>query len=672
MINIQVRKDDGSLEKFAPDKIYASIVKETGCSGDTILQIVNDVQKIISQSNLSIITGPLIREIVNSKFIENGLLECQRKYTRVGLPIYDARLIDLGGGKGDNANLQNNAETSHKRKADALSKEQYLLMLPPHLFNAHINGDIHIHDLEYFGNRQFCFDGDIRYFFKYGFAGDGSGEHTSFAAPANRPEVALLHAVKVLGSSQTNCAGGQGFYNFLTFIAPYFEGEPYETFYQCMQMFIYEMTQMLVARGGQVIFSSVQLTPGVPSLWKDKPVVYRGKVWDGIEAPLRVYGEFEREVRLLFKAMMEVMIEGDYQGKPFYFPKPEIGIETQFLTDPYETDSMRDKSIPLYKDLYLLAFELASKFGTPYFDNMIPNFRGNGEGISCFQCCAYCFQSNSKTDSDFNDKLFFKNGKHFSMGSYQVATLNLPRYAHESEGDLSKFIELAKQNIDLCCEVFHYKEKWTRECNAPFLGQIHDGSQYCDFDSLVFTIGIVGINEVCHILFGKELHEDKETQKSALKICLELKKYCHQKSSEIGKTIAFSRTPAETTAQRFAVLDLLTYGNAHKYVKGNVKEAIKTYAESGERQLPVYYTNGTNVRVDANISIVEKIQIEQSFFPILDGGNICNIYLGEARPDPRGLMDMTFNICKSTNLGYFAFTRDFTVNNKRFKVYNIL
>ncbi|HOD85833.1 MAG TPA: anaerobic ribonucleoside-triphosphate reductase, partial [Methanoculleus sp.] len=168
---------------------------------------------------------------------------------------------------------------------------------------------------------------------------------------------------------------------------PYFEGMDYDGIKQLMQMFVYEMTQMMVARGGQVVFSSVQLSPGVPTLWKDKPCVFRGKVWDGNQAPLRTYGEFEREVRLLFKALMEVMLDGDYWGKPFSFPKPEISIEPDFLTEDEEFNRSHP-DLPTYRDLYLMTFELASKYGTPYYDNQIPAYRGAGEGISCYQCLA--------------------------------------------------------------------------------------------------------------------------------------------------------------------------------------------------------------------------------------------------------------------------------------------
>jgi anaerobic ribonucleoside-triphosphate reductase len=136
--------------------------------------------------------------------------------------VYDAHLIYIGEGfeAQENANLQDNAETSHKKKADKICKEQYMLLLPPRLADAHLSGDLHVHDLEYFGTRGFCQDWDLRYFFYYGLMPDGSGTKASVAGPAKKPEVAILHAVKILGSAQTNFAGGQGFFNFLTFIAP--------------------------------------------------------------------------------------------------------------------------------------------------------------------------------------------------------------------------------------------------------------------------------------------------------------------------------------------------------------------------------------------------------------------------------------------------------------------
>ncbi|CAD7767121.1 MAG: Anaerobic ribonucleoside-triphosphate reductase [Candidatus Argoarchaeum ethanivorans] len=393
----KVRTTDGHFLEWDRNLIIKQLRNETklseqfyklpAISGEQAKEIAKETERRIQKMSVKFLSGPLIREIVNIVLLEHGHMEWRNISTRVGTPVYDAHQIDIGDGfeARDNANLQENAETSHKKKADKISKEQYLLLLPPHIADAHLKGDIHIHDLEYLGTRAFCQDWDLRYFFYYGLMPDGSGIKASVAGPAMKPEVAVLHAVKALGSAQTNFSGGQGFYNFLTFLAPYVEGLPYEEIEQLMQMFVYEMTQMMVARGGQPVFSSVQLSPGVPKLWRDKPAVYKGKVWDGVQAKLRTYQEFEREVRLLFEALMQVMLKGDYFGKPFNFPKPEISIEPYFMKEDEEFNK-NNPNVLSYDELYTLSFELAAKQGSPYFDNQLPEYRGAGDGISCYQC----------------------------------------------------------------------------------------------------------------------------------------------------------------------------------------------------------------------------------------------------------------------------------------------
>ncbi|MHC1594847.1 MAG: anaerobic ribonucleoside-triphosphate reductase, partial [Methanotrichaceae archaeon] len=395
----KVRTTDGHLMDWNREAIVKQLLKETklseqfykasGISEEEAKEIAKETERRIRWMDVKFLSGPLVREIMNVILLERHHLEWRNICTRVGTPVYDAHLIDVGSGfeANENANLQENAETSHKKKADKISKEQYLLLIPPYLADRHLTGDLHIHDLEYFGTRPFCQDWDLRYFFYYGLMPDGTGTRSSVAGPARKAEVAILHAVKALGSAQTNFAGGQGFYNFLTFIAPYFENHSKEEIYQLMQMFVYEMTQMMVARGGQVVFSSVQLSPGVPGLWRDMPVVYKGKIWNGEQAPLRTYGEFEREVRLGFEALMKVMQAGDYWGKPFNFPKPEISIEPDFIEEDEEFNAA-NPDMPSYRDLYLLTFELAAKYGTPYYDNQLPAYRGAGKGISCYQCLA--------------------------------------------------------------------------------------------------------------------------------------------------------------------------------------------------------------------------------------------------------------------------------------------
>jgi len=519
-----------------------------------------------------------------------------------------------------------------------------------------------------------CQDWDLRYFLYYGLMPDGLGTKASVAGPAKKPEVAMLHAVKALGSAQTNFAGGQGFYNFLTFIAPYFESKSYAEIVQLMQMFVYEMTQMMVARGGQLVFSSVQLTPGVPKLWRDKPAVYAGKVWNGSspDAPLKTYGQFEREVRLAFKALMEVMLAGDYWGKPFNFPKPEISIEPDFMKED-EAFNAAHPDLPTYQQLYLLTFKLAAEYGTPYFDNQLPAYRGAGEGISCYQCCAYQFAATHESDSQFEDKLYFKDGKHFSMGSWQVVSLNCPRAAYLARGDDELLFEYLRELMDTSVEIFKVKREWMNQIiknhRMPFATQQprdprtgEKGSVAVGLEGLVYTIGVVGVNEMVQFHTGKQMHESRDAWKLAVRAMTEMEIYAKKLSLQHGMTIALARTPAETTAQRFAVSDLIHEefrDCAEKVVKGDL-DAVKKNVQK-TRDLPVYYTNGTHLPPGADVTIFERAKHEHVFFPIVDGGNIFHIFMGEATPDPQGLMDFGMRLAKETQIGYFTFSRDMTV-----------
>lgn len=679
----KVRTSDGYMLDWDRQAIVKQLIKETKLSEkfygipsinmENAMGIAKETEKRIKIMDVKFLSGPLVREIVNVILLENHHQEWRNISTRIGTPVYDAYMIDMGNGfeAKENANLQENAETSHKKKADKISKEQYLLSLPSHLSDAHLNGDIHIHDLEYFGTRSFCQDWDLRYFFYYGLMPDGSGAKASVAGPAKKAEVAILHAVKALGSAQTNFAGGQGFYNFLTFAAPYFEKMDYEEIEQLMQMFVYEMTQMMVARGGQLVFSSIQLTPGVPKIWKDIPIVYKGKIWDGTQEELRTYGEFEQGVRLAFKALMNVMLKGDYWGKPFNFPKPEISIEPDFMCED-EVFNSAHPDVPTYEDLYDLSFELAAKFGSPYFDNQLPEYRGAGKGISCYQCCAYQF-STSPDDDDFNDKLYFKNGKHFSMGGWQVISINCPRAAYRAHGsDESLFSEL-KRLMDKAVDLFKIKRRWMESIaennRMPFVmqrpkdpntGERGDVAAY--MSELVYTIGVVGINELVEHHIGKQLYEGKDALKLAIRTLTEMELYTKELSAKHDMKIVLARTPAETTCQRFAVTDLLSdefRESVKQVVKGDLETAIRQLDKT--RDLPVYYTNGTQVPPGADISLAERINIEHIFFPIVDGGNILHIYMGESSPDPKGLKSLAMKIAKNTQVGYFAFTKDMTI-----------
>jgi ribonucleoside-triphosphate reductase len=671
---ILVRTSSGYFEPWDRSKIVKQLLNETmlaeeffgipPISRSEAEAIALEAERRIKRMGAFFVSAPLIREVVNNILLEwsnnkPAYIVYRNVLTRVGAPVYDAHLIDIGLGfeAKENANLQSNPETSHKKKADKLSKEQYLLLLPINIADAHLRGDIHIHDLEYFGTRPFCQDHDLRYFLYYGLMPDGTGFKTSVAGPAKHPEVAILHSVKVLAAAQTNFAGGQGFYNYNVFLAPFMEGLSYNEVKQLAQMMFYELTQCYVARGGQLVFSNIQLSPTVPEIWRDKPVVYRGMVGED------TYGSFEDEARMLFRAIYEVALKGDYWGKPFNFPKLETYITPEAFKDEYY-------------DEWMLVHKVVSKFGSPYFDNALPPYRGYGKGVSCYQCCAYSFTETPDSDPSFNDKMYFVDGKHFSMGAWQVVSLNLPRAAYRAKGDDDKLIEEVYRLMDLAFDVFNAKLKWMeimiKNGRLPFATQQpldlktgRRGPSAVDFNNLVFVIGLVGGNEMAQWHTGYQLHESNEAVKLLVKVILAMRKYRDELQSKFRYKIALARTPAESCAQRLAVADLISpefSDMAKKVVKGDL-EASRKMLDSGERDVPVYYSNGTHVYVGANVPLAKKIDIEHKFFPLLSGGNIFHVWLGEAYPDSEALFKVTRKIATETQIGYFAYTKDLTICN---------
>jgi anaerobic ribonucleoside-triphosphate reductase len=190
-----VRTTDGHVVPWDRERIVCQILEETrlveifygyeSADDETAREVARLVEQRILALGLHTLSGPLIREIVNITLLEHGLVQYRNVCTRVGTPVFDAHQIDVGRGfeAHDNANLQENAETSHKKKADKISKEQYMLQLPPHLADHHLLGEIHIHDLEYFGTRPFCQDWDLRYFLYYGLMPDRGTTISSRSSP---------------------------------------------------------------------------------------------------------------------------------------------------------------------------------------------------------------------------------------------------------------------------------------------------------------------------------------------------------------------------------------------------------------------------------------------------------------------------------------------------------
>jgi ribonucleoside-triphosphate reductase len=194
----------------------------------------------------------------------------------------------------------------------------------------------------------------------------------------------------------------------------------------------------------------------------------------------------------------------------------------------------------------------------------------------------------------------------------------------------------------------------------PFASQRPKGAPTAvDIDNLSSTIGFVGVNEMVEHMTGYQLHEDASAQKLALRVLIEMDKIRKEFSDSTGMKFSIARTPAESAAQRFAVSDMIHYTKfARELVKGDLDAALPHYKES--RDVPIYYTNGAHINTSAAVPINERLAIEQRFFPILKGGDIFHVWLGEVNPDPEALLKLNRALSNSW-LGYWSHTKDITM-----------
>ncbi|MHA1682077.1 MAG: anaerobic ribonucleoside-triphosphate reductase [Promethearchaeota archaeon] len=669
---ILVRRSDETMTPFDKKYIVRSLMKETALAPelynvapmakeDAII-IANEVERNFIALNPPFVNSSLIRELVNFT-----LLKLQKRHpeyalyrnmmSRVGASFSDvwSSIWRVSGFEDrENANQQSgNPETIHKKIADMVIKKTIPLGLPPRIEKAHYLGDLHIHQLEY-PNRPFCSDYDLRYVLKNGLLADGTGFYTAAAGPAKHPEVPILHAVKVMAAGQCNCQGGQGLFNFNVFIAPYLKGLSYERISQLAEMFLFETNETYVSRGGQLVFSSIQLEAGIPKLWQDAPVVMAGKVHQD-----KVYGDYQDEAQMFAKALLEKFIKGDQLGKMFFFPKPEIRLRKEYFKEEAA------------REIIELSCELSSKFGSSYFDNVIPDYR-DAEGQDCYQCCAYHF---SEDADSLIPKVMYEDGQHFSMGGNQVVTINLPRLAYKANGDDDILLQELRSTMKLAKEFLLMKREWqlafARTGSLPFLTQRPrdhpEHSPLVDLESQSLIIGFVGANEMVQYHTGEALHESQNSVRLALRVIVEMERERKKFVQETGLSFAIARTPAESTASRFAVLDLIHYPyQSRGVVKGNLTNWKKLYMEHGRTGVPVYYTNGFMIDHAAAVPLHKKIAIEEKSFPLLSGGNILNVFLGEHTPDPQALMSLTEKIAH-TQVGYWSYTTDLTACKDCFK-----
>ena len=621
-----VRTSNEDIASWNRQKIIDALVRETYVDVDTAEQISKEVQDIIIASKISWVTAPLIRELVDAKLIERGLEKARKMHTRLGVPLFDVDQLILHPNK-ENANVPHGPEATNLTLAESIKKEYALLkVFSEDVGDAHMRGDIHLHDLGFI-DRPYCSGQSLEYIKKFGLNLPNS---LSMAKPAKHPEVLLAHMVKFAAALQSNFAGAIGWDAVNLFFAPYLSDLSDREVKQLAQMLIFEFSQQAVARGGQAIFTDINLYWEVPKHFEDVPAIGPGGGFTG-----KTYAAYEKDAQRFVWALFDVFKEGDGTGRPFFFPKPLVHITEKF----FRTEG--------HEEFLLHICDIASEKGNTYF----VFDRGSTAKIS--QCCRLSFKLKQ---SDYDDA---KQPWKMRYCALQNVTINLPRLGYNSKKDDAKLFANLSSMIELAVKAHVEKKAFIEQLlalgeNGPLalLTMNKDGAPYLRMKRATFLIGMVGLNELVKVHTGEELHESKKSLKFGLKVIAHMKLLTEKLSEQYGMRLVLEQTPAESTAYRFAKLDLKDFPlEAPQVVKGN--------ASTGQ----VYYTNSTYVAVSSRINPIERVRMEGLFHPIVEAGALTHIWLGESRPSKESLANFVVKVFRGTQNDQIAFSPEFTSCN---------
>ncbi|MCM8828103.1 MAG: anaerobic ribonucleoside-triphosphate reductase [Candidatus Omnitrophica bacterium] len=621
-LSLFVRTSGEDIVLWDVERIVDSLVKETGMEQNIARFIATEVEKEIIAAKVKKLTAPLIRELVNAKLIEFGMEDARRKYTRLGLPLYDVRNIIFNPNK-ENANIPHNPEATNLTLAEQIKKEFALLeVFSPEISDAHLRGDIHLHDLGFI-DRPYCSGQSLEYVKKFGLHLPNA---LSIAKPAKHPETLLAHMVKFSAALQGHFNGAIGWDAVNIFFAPFLEGLSDNEIKQLAQMLIYEYSQQAVARGGQAIFSDINIYWEIPDHFLNVEAIGPGGEETG-----RKYGEYQETAQRFAKSLFEVYVEGDGIGRPFFFPKPLLHITNRLFETPGWEDFME-----------LVCFVAVEK-GNPYF----VFDRDNTARIS--ECCRLSFKLEA---SDIRDA---QTPWKMRFSALQNVTLNLPRVAYYAEHDDQKLFQNLENLMNLAVKAHIEKRRFIEGIlsygqNGPLalLTMTLDGEPYLRMHRVTHLIGLLGLNEMVQYHTGKQLHESDEAFRFGLKVISYLKILCDRKAKETGYRFVLEQTPAESTAYRLARLDLEHFpSKSDGILKGTAPDKV-------------YYTNSTYLNISEAISPIERAKKEGIFHPLIEAGALTHIWLGESKPDPKSLANFVLKVFRHTKNAQIAFSPEFT------------
>ncbi len=618
-----VRTTGEDITGWDRQRIVDALLRETLVDRGTAERISLEIEETVKKGAIRTITGPLIREMVNSKLLELGLEDARRMHTRLGVPLYDVEQLLVQHNK-ENANVPHGPEATNLTLAEGIKKEYALLkVFTDDVADAHLKGDLHLHDLGFI-DRPYCSGQSLEYIKKFGL---NLPHALSMAAPARHADVLLAHMVKFAAALQSHFAGAIGWDAVNLFYAPYLEELSDREVRQLAQMMIYEFSQQAVARGGQAIFSDINIYWEVPKHFENVPAIGPGGEYTG-----KTYGEYEKQAQRFAWALFEIYREGDAAGRPFFFPKPLVHITEKF----FRTEG--------HEEFLELICAVAAEKGNTYF------VFDRGDTAKISECCRLSFKLE---ESDLEDA---REPWKMRYSALQNITVNLPRIAYRAKGDDTRLFALLTEQMELAVKGHEQKRRFIEKLlnmgeNGPLsmLAMKLDGQTYLRMHRVSHLIGMTGLNEMVKAHTGEELHESDEAMKFGLKVIAHMNIVCNRLGEDTGLKLVLEQTPAESTAYRFAKLDLAHYPDqAREMLQGNL--------EAGE----VYYTNSTLYNVGAPMGPITRVEREGLFHPLIEAGSITHVWLGEHQPDAKALADFVVKTFRFTNNDQIAFSPEFT------------
>jgi len=479
----------------------------------------------------------------------------------------------------------------------------------PEIAEAHKNCAFHIHDLSMFSG--YCAGWSLRQLIAEGL---GGVKDKITSKPATHLSTLVNQIVNFLGILQNEWAGAQAFSSFDTYLAPFVKADKldYKGVRQCIQSYIYGVNTPS-RWGSQAPFTNITLDWVCPEDLKNKPAIVGGK-----EQNFK-YGDCQKEMDMINKAFIELMLEGDAEGRGFAYPIP-----TYNITKNFDWDSENSK----------LLFEMTSAYGTPYFQNFVNSDLNPSDVRS--MCCR--LRLDKRELRKRGGGLF---GSDEFTGSLGVVTINLPQIGYLANSE-EQFYARLDYLMDLAKESLSMKRKVIQRLLDGGLFP-YTGRYLKTLDNHFNTIGLCGMNECCMNFLGEDI-TTKKGKKFACDVLDHMRERLQDYQEKTGELFNLEATPAESTSYRLARHDKANYPDI---IASGIKDP--------------FYTNSTQLPVDYTSDVFEALDHQEELQTKYTGGTVFHTFMGEKIADWRACRDLIRSIMNNYRIPYLTISPIYSI-----------